>query len=212
MYQYTRSSRRWRRLFNISLAIFTFKLARKTFSFWNLSLSLFYSMYPGLTLDTRLWIIRNCCNTDGSCSFWNIWPKSSSKALPKHLVLWPPGQISVTPNLPVPTAPGGDDGGGGDNDGRISMKMMIAVTVAMVVGYNSCNFSRARDLLRNSGELLLQHWRRPEPQTDIGALHSASESDNLQGAVCTPEPATRSANHWPKDELATSQALINALA
>lgn len=211
MYRDTRSSRRWRHLFNISLAIFTFKLARKTFSFWNLSLFLFYSMYPGLTLGTRLWIIRNCCNTDDSCSFWNIWPKSSSKPFLSTKSCDPPGQIGVTPNLPAPTAPGGDDGGG-DNDGRISMKMMIAVAVAMVVGYDSCNFSRARDLLRNSGELLLQHWGRPEPQTDIGALHSASESDNLQGAVCTPEPATRSANHWPQDELATSQALINALA
>lgn len=77
------------------------------------------------------------------------------------------------------------------------MKMMIAVAVAMVVVYDSCNFSRTRNLLRNSGELLFQHWGRPEPQTDIGALHSASESDNLQSTVCTPEPATRSASHWP---------------
>lgn len=79
MYRYTRSSRRWRQLLNISLVIFTFKLARKTFSFWNLSLSLFCSMYTGLNLSTRLWIIRNCCNTNGNCSFWNIWHRSSGK-------------------------------------------------------------------------------------------------------------------------------------
>lgn len=149
MYRYTRSSRRWRHLFNISLAIFTFMLARKTFSFWNLSLSLFYSMYPGLTLGTKLWIIRNCCNTDGSCSFWNIWPKSSSKPF---LALSP---VTSWTNR-CHTKPSCAHCSRwrwwwGDHDGRISMKIMIAVTVAMVVAivvvYGSCNFSRARDLL-----------------------------------------------------------------